>query len=158
FAQQDLNHDQEQQYFGAVRDDLVENLRSISASLVRNLHKQVQAIREAVSKRDPSAWNGVIVVVGVMHQARAREIGIQYFERLLEEPIGEGARNERRLIVAENRTTAPAQYGLLSAHLVDQSAATLIFGDPLRLQYDVLADDGGALESLFSSSSWKRRD
>jgi hypothetical protein len=83
-----------------------------------------------------------------VHQARAREIGIRYFERLLAEPVGEGARNERRLVVAEGMIRGPEQYGLLATHLVDQAGASAIFNDALRLQSDVTADDGGVLDSL----------
>jgi hypothetical protein len=139
---------QQRRYFENVREDLTQNLRSISAAVVQGLDRDVRKVREIVDREDPAAWNNVVVVVGVMHQARAREIGIQYFERLLDEPVGEGARNERRMVIAENRTSAPDQYGLLAAHLVDQQASGAIFGDPRRLQWDVLADDGGALDGL----------
>jgi hypothetical protein len=37
---------------------------------------------------------------------------------------------------------------LLAAHLVDQAGGEDVFGDALRLQQDVLADDGGGLDSL----------
>ena len=148
FARGELTDAEERRYFGGVRDDLIENLRAISAEVVRGLHKEMEVVRSEATKRDPNAWNTLLVVVGVMHQARAREIGIQYFERLLQESVGEGASNERRLVIAENRTLGPDQYGLLSAHLVDQAAAQVIFSDPLRLQWDVLSDDGGALDSL----------
>jgi hypothetical protein len=148
FARGELNAAAQQQYFVSVREDLMENLRAVSAEVVRGLHKEVQAIRDVVTKKDPSAWNTLVVVIGVTHQARAREIGIQYFQRLLQERVGEGARNEQRLVIAENRTTGSDQYGLLSAHLVDQAAAAAIFADPLRLQWDVLSEDGGVLNSL----------
>jgi hypothetical protein len=132
-------------YFSSVQVDLRENIRAVARALVRGLHQAVQRVREQVDPRD---WDSVVVVVGVAHQARAREIGIQYFERLLSEPVGEGARNERRLVVAEGMIRGPEQYGLLAAHLVDQAGASAIFNDALRLQSDVTADDGGMLDSL----------
>jgi hypothetical protein len=132
-------------YFEAVRADLLENVRVVAGAVLRGLHQQVQKIRAQVDPRD---WDSLVVVVGVMHQARAREIGIQYFERLLSEPVGEGARNERRLVVAEGMVRGPDQYGLVATHLVDQAGASAVFDDALRLQRDVLADDGGVLDSL----------
>jgi hypothetical protein len=140
-------------YFARVRADLLANLRAVAGALVTSLDANVRRFRKAVEAKDPSAWDSVVVVVGVMHQARAREIGIQYFERLLGEPVGEGARNERRLVVAEDMTRGPEQYGLLSAHLVDRAGAWKIFADPSRLQWDVMADDGGVLDSLLPRPS-----
>jgi hypothetical protein len=140
--------EQEKAYFDAVRPDLMENLREVSRATIHGLHQQVQRYREQVQNEDPSAWSSLVVVVGAVHQARASEIGVQYFERLLGESLGEGASTERRLVVAEGVMGGPEQYGLLSAHFVDQAGSALVFGDPLRMQRDVLADDGGALEEV----------
>lgn len=147
FAAGNLDEEGKQAYFSRVRADLAENLRTVSGALVRALDKQVRQLREKVERLDPTAWKSVVVVVVVTHQARAREIGVQYFERLLEEPMTEGARNERRMVIAEEMTVGE-QYGLLSAHLVDRRGAERVFGDASRLQSDVLADDGGVLEQL----------
>ena len=136
------------EYFDSVEPDLLENIRVVSAALIRGLHEHVQGFREIVEERDPSAWDSVIVVVAVVHQARAREIAVRYFERLLGETAGEGASREQRLVIAEERFSGPDQYGLLAAHLVDQAGGADVFDDSLRLQRDVLADDGGVLDSL----------
>jgi hypothetical protein len=135
-------------YFKNVEADLLENIRVVSAALIRGLHEHVQQFRAIVDKEDPSAWDSLIVVVAVVHQARAREIAVRYFERLLGEKAGEGASGEQRLIIAEERFNGRDQYGLLAAHLVDQAGGEDVFGDALRLQQDVLADDGGGLDSL----------
>jgi len=137
-------------YFEAVRGDLEDNLRDIAVASLRTLHTAVESTRAQVLQLDPNAWDSALVVVGVMHQARAREIGIQYFERLLGEHAGEGARNERRLVVAEHMTAPSDQLGLLSAHLVDEEGAAVVFGDPLRLQWDALGDvDAATLDAVF---------
>jgi hypothetical protein len=46
--------------------------------------------------------------------------------------------------------TSPSdQLGLLSAHLVDERGAAVIFADPLRLQWDALGDvDPATLDML----------
>ncbi len=137
-------------YFESVRGDLKDNLRDIAIASLQRLHGAVELTRAKVAELDPTAWDSALVVVGVMHQARAREIGIQYFERLLDEHVGEGARNERRLVVAEHMTASSDQLGLLSAHLVDEGGAAAVFGDPLRLQWDALGDvDPATLDELF---------
>jgi hypothetical protein len=145
-----LGPDSETAYFESVRDDLKANLRDMAIASLRELHAAVVLTQAKVAKEDPKAWDSALVVIGVMHQARAREIGIQYFERLLGEHAGEGARNERRMVVAEHMTAPSDQLGLLSAHLVDERGATMIFADPLRLQWDALGDvDPAALDMLF---------
>lgn len=143
-----LDEPGQRHYFEAVQPDLLENIRVVSAALIRGLHEHVQELRAMVEKQDPSAWDSLIVVVAVVHQARAREIAVRYFERLLGETSGEGASREQRLVIAEERFSGPDQYGLLAAHLVDQTGGADVFGDALRLQRDVLADDGGVLDSL----------
>jgi hypothetical protein len=140
FSAAGLGPNAERAYFESVRDDLKGNLRDMAIASLRELHAAVVSTRAKVAKEDPKAWDSVLVVVGVMHQARAREIGIQYFERLLGEHAGEGARNERRMVVAEHMIAPSDQLGLLSAHLVDERGATVIFADPLRLQRDALGD------------------
>jgi hypothetical protein len=150
FSVASLGHDGQRAYFDSVRGDLKANLRDIAIASLRELHSAVESTRTKVAELDPKAWDTALVVVGVMHQARAREIGIQYFERLLDERAGEGARNERRLVVAEHMTAPSEQLGLLSAHLVDEGGAAAIFADPLRLQWDALGDvDVATLDSLF---------
>lgn len=146
FAQGRLDEAGQRAFFAQVRPDLDQNIRAVSGAFLRELHRRVQEVRGKVS--DPEAWESLVVVVGAVHQARAREIGVQYFERLLAEPVGEGARNERRLVVSEGVFKPAEQYGLLATHLVDQGAGELVFGDPLRLQWDVLADHGGVLDEL----------
>ncbi|HVH44444.1 MAG TPA: hypothetical protein VM925_18955 [Labilithrix sp.] len=149
FGKGELDAAAQKAFFAKVRPDVLANLRTVSGALVRGLDATVKRVRAAVEEKDPKAWDGLVVLVTVSHQARAREIGVQYFERLLGEQAGEGARNERRLIVSEGLGKAPQQYGLLVAHIVDQVGSQRVFDDPLRLQWDVLADDGGALDELF---------
>ncbi len=146
FSQGKLDDGAQRAFFTKVRPDLEENIRSVSGAFLRELHRRVEEARKKVD--DPKAWANLVVVVGSAHQARAREIGVQYFERLLEEPVGEGARNENRLVVSESLWSPADQLGLLATHLVDQTSGELVFGDPLRLQWDVLADSGGVLDAL----------
>lgn len=149
FAEGKLDAAAQQAYFEKLRPDILANLRAISGALVRGLDAAVKRARAEVEAVDKTAWDQLVVIVTVSHQARAREIGVQYFERLLKEPAGEGAKNERRLVVSEGLWKPSQQYGLFVAHVVDQVGSNQVFGDPLRLQWDVLADDGGALDAIF---------
>ncbi|HEY8206854.1 MAG TPA: hypothetical protein VIG99_05185 [Myxococcaceae bacterium] len=148
FGAGELAEEARRRYFAAVRGDVVDSLRAISVELLRSLDREVREIRRKVQAEDPRAWDSLLVITSSVHQVRARELGVQYFERLLAEPAGEGARNERRLVVAENVFAEPDQYGLLALHVVDQAASAAVFDDPLRLQMDALGDVGGALDEL----------
>jgi hypothetical protein len=148
FSNGQLEEAGQRKFLAAIRPDLESNLRIISGAFVRELDRRVTQVRKAVEAQDPSAWQSLLVVIGVAHQARAREIGVQYFERLLNEPVGEGARNERQMVIAESAWSPTDQFGLLATHLVDQEAGDLIFDDSMRLQFDVLANDGGALDAV----------
>jgi hypothetical protein len=138
-------------YFTAVRVPLEENLRSASASVLTALHESVERYKRQVDAEDPRGWASLLVVAVVAHQARAREIAVQYFERRLGEAAGEGASGEDHLVVLESRFQAADQRGGLAAHQVDRRYSLPIFGEADRLQSDVLADSGGLLDRLLPS-------
>jgi hypothetical protein len=135
-------------YFAEVRTPLNENLRNASAAVLTVLHQTVEGYKRAVDAEDPKAWDGLVVVAAVAHQARAREIAVQYFERRLGEAASEGAMGEDRLVVLEGQPDPSEQRGGLAAHAVDRQYAVPVFGKPNRLQWDVLADSGGLLDRL----------
>src|SRR5262249_33769380 len=137
-----------QDYFSAVRAPLEDNLRSASAAVLTLLHQTVTGYKRQVDAKDPTAWSSLVVVAAAAHQARAREVAVQYFERLLGETISEGASREDRLVIIEGQFRAPDQRGGLAAHEVDRAYASIIFGSPSRLQSDVMADTGGLLDKL----------
>jgi hypothetical protein len=69
------------------------------------------------------------------HMPRDEEITMQYFERLLDEPI-EG----RRIIFAEGLWEEPRALDLLGTHLVDGSTGAAFFGELMRMHRDLLSD------------------
>ena len=91
----------------------------------------------------PDEWRSMHVVVMSAHMARDREIAMQYFARLLNEPT-EG----HRLIFAEGLFEEPKALDLLGTHLLDGAASTAFFGDEMRLHRDLLSD--GATRALQS--------
>ena len=76
------------------------------------------------------------VVVTGEHQARARSLGMQYFAKLCGERPGE----EQRVAYAEGATTVDEALTLVGTRRLDRSIASAFFGDPRRLQQDVLGD------------------
>ena len=96
------------------------------------LHWHVSEWRHQMT---PDEWNALHVVVMGAHMPRDEEITMQYFERLLDEPI-EG----RRIIFAEGLWEEPRALDLLGTHLVDGSAGAAFFGEFMRMHRDLLSD------------------
>jgi hypothetical protein len=107
-------------------------------------------VTEILHGLDPWERRTLHVVVAGGHQARARSLPMQYFERLLDEAPGA----EVRLAYGEGVTTAEDALALVGTRRVDVAIARAFFGDPRRLQRDVLGDAAAAqlarsgLESL----------
>jgi hypothetical protein len=76
-----------------------------------------------------------VVVIGA-HQARARSLGMQYFQKR----FGESAGEERRVVYAESADDVEEARTLVGTRRLDRVIARAFFGDPKRLQRDVLGD------------------
>ena len=136
-------------YVVSIRRPLTENLRRASVAVLTTVHEAVSAYKKEVDAKDPTAWASLVFLANVSHQGRARDIVVQYFERLLGETASEGASGENRLVILEGQAKPAAQRAGLAGHDVDRHFGALIFDDPGRLQRDVMGDGGGFLDSLF---------
>jgi hypothetical protein len=104
--------------------------RQMSPMLPANVDEaarvELDALRSHVSEwrhqMTSDEWKALYVVVIGAHMPRDSEISMQYFERLLDEPI-EG----RRIIFAEGLWEEPRALDLLGTHLVDGSAGAAFF-------------------------------
>jgi len=97
------------------------------------LHQVVESLLGELTAEEKRTLR--VVVAGV-HQARARSLAMQYFQRRLREP--EGA--EERLTYAEGATTEEEALALVGTQRLDRAIATAFFGEAKRLQRDVLGD------------------
>jgi hypothetical protein len=149
FRNGQLDDNGRRDYFISIRRPLTENLRRASVAVLTAVHEAVSAYKKEVDAKDPTAWASLVVLARLSHQGRARDIVVQYFERLLGETVSEGASLENRLVILEGQATPAAQRGALAGHNVDRQFAEMIFGDPRRLQWDVMGDSGGFLDTLF---------
>jgi hypothetical protein len=101
------------------------------------------------------AWDRAAVVVVGVHQARGGNLQRQFFDWLLRD----GPDRQDRVVFAETLTPpapleqAPASDALtlLAKVMLDKDLATVVFGDPLALQADVL---GPAAEAIIAT--WRR--
>ena len=75
------------------------------------------------------------------HQARTRSLGMQYFCRRLDEP----ADSEHRVTYAEGVSDEQSALALVGTRRLDRAVARAFFGDPQRLQRDILGDAAHAL-------------
>jgi hypothetical protein len=111
---------------------LLENVDAAARAELDALHSHVSEWRHQMT---PDEWKALHVVVMGAHMPRDSEITMQYFERLLDEPI-EG----HRIIFAEGLWEEPRALDLLGTHLVDGSAGAAFFGEFMRMHRDLLSD------------------
>jgi hypothetical protein len=103
-----------------------------------NLDEIVEKVLETMSESETKTLR---VVVAGDHQARARNLAMQYFAHRLGETVGA----ESRLTYAEGVDTPQAALDLLGVQQIDRTIAAAFFGDPKRLQRDVLGDAAAKL-------------
>jgi hypothetical protein len=111
---------------------LLENVDEAARVELDALHSHVSEWRQQMA---PDEWKALHVVVMGAHMPRDEELTVQYFQRLLDEPI-EG----RRIIFAEGLWEEPRALDLLGTHLVDGSTGAAFFGEFMRMHRDLLAD------------------
>lgn len=102
------------------------------------LHAGVERLLAPLS---PAERHTLQVVVAGSHQARERSLAMQYFRKRLREP----ERAEERVTYAENAADEQAALALVGTRRLDRAVAGAFFGDPKRLQRDVLGDAAAAI-------------
>lgn len=102
------------------------------------LHEAVEA---ALRELSPQAQRKLEVVVAGVHQARARSLGLQYFQKRFGEAPGE----ERRVAYAEAASSAEQARDLVGVRRLDRVLAEAFFEDATRLQRDLLGDAAARL-------------
>ncbi|MEO8223343.1 MAG: hypothetical protein ABI661_00935 [Gammaproteobacteria bacterium] len=100
---------------------------------ISSLHTATESILLDLTSQERGQLR--VVVAGV-HQARARSLSLQYFNHRLHEPEG----IEERVTFAEGVTTEREVLALVGTQRLDRAIAGAFFGDPKRLQQDVLGD------------------
>ena len=100
---------------------------------ISSLHTATESILLELTSEERGQLR--VVVAGV-HQARARSLSLQYFNHRLHEP----EEIEERVTFAEGVTTESEVLALVGTQRLDRAIACAFFGDPRRLQRDVLGD------------------
>ena len=101
------------------------------------LHDIVDGWRTAM---DPADWARLHVVVPGAPAARAGNLQVQYFLRMLGEPAP-----GNRVIYSENLFSEDRAMGVYAATLADRVLAGLVFGDAFRMDRDLLGFAAGSV-------------
>ena len=110
------------------------------------LHAATEA---ALKDMTPEQRASFEVVVAGVHQARDRSLPLQYFQKR----FGEAAGEERRVAFAESVSGPTEARELVGTRRLDREIAAAFFGNPERLQRDVLGD---AAEHLLERQTFER--
>lgn len=110
-------------------------LRATSFAVALQLGALERAERTLVSSIAPDRRLETHVVVAGAHQARERSLGMQYFLARLQGPDVAD-----RVTYAENVTDIAGAVKLVGTRALDRQLALSFFGDPKRLERDILGD------------------
>ncbi len=117
------------------------------------IHAQTQIWLKEIDK---AHIKQLLVVIGSSHQARYRELSVQYFDRVLHEQSDGSALTENRLVFAESVFSESGCLSVLARHVIDQEIGLDFFGDRYRMQRDLLSDAAKKyIDELFPSSDSK---
>ncbi len=103
------------------------------------------------SQMSAAQWDALLVVICSGHQARYRNAALQYFDKVLDQKEGTGARLEDRIVYGENIHGLDAAIDILARHLMDQQSSKDLFGSKSKLQEDLMAD---AAESYLNQQKY----
>jgi len=92
------------------------------------------------SEMSPAQWKALFVVICSGHQSRYRNASLQYFDLILKQEEGAGARSEDRIVYGENIHGLDAAIDILARHIMDQQSSLDLFGSKTKLQEDLMAD------------------
>ena len=95
-------------------------------------HAQVSAWRRQVPAEE---WSRLRVLILGPQMPRKHNVAAQYFAKLMGLP-GES----QRLVYAEELSGEPQGLNLLATHRLDAELAAAFFGDPARMEIDLLGN------------------
>jgi hypothetical protein len=124
-------------------------LRVIDRATELELQAVHHATDQALATLEAEQRSQLEVVVAGVHQARARSLPLQYFQKRFGEKPGE----EKRVTYAESAVDVEAARALIGTRKLDRLLAEAFFGDAQRLQRDVLGDSAAALLARSELSS-----
>ena len=119
-----------QSFATQLRPAILANIRDAARLKIDACHAVAMRWKRQLA---PEEWGRLRVIVSGSQMPRKHNLLVQYFARLLGEP-GES----NRIIYAESIYEETRAFNLLGTHLLDSAAAQVFFGDPHRLDSDLL--------------------
>ena len=124
-----------------VRPTILKNVETATQLRIDNYHEQMREWKTTLTSEE---WDRLYVVIPGASLARKNETAVQYFSKLLGER-GEG----KRIIYAEAQFEEKQDLQLLGTYILDTEVGIAFFGDPWRMQRDLLASAADSyLDSL----------
>jgi len=117
-------------FAAAMREPLREEIARATVIQLTSLHRTTEAVLATLS---PEERRSLHVAVTGDHQARIRSLPMQYFQKRIGDP-------DRRVLYAEGVSEADEAAALVGKQRLDRAMAKAFFGQPHRLQRDVLGD------------------
>jgi len=134
-ADRDIKAEKQNDYVYLVSPKIVQSTNFAAAAELESINGRVK------KKLSEQKWESPYVVICNAHQSRHGDLLTQYFERLFNEPQGEGAERENRIVYAESIIDDESKaFRLLATHILDQEIAMAFFQDAKRAQSDILMD------------------
>lgn len=129
------------QFAADLRKGIEINLDAAAASQLNQFRDQIARWK---AQYPDLKWDGAVVVLIGMHQARDQYVQRQFFDWMLHD----NPKDENQVVFAETLTFPPSldsseatdAMTLLAKVMLDKSIAMSMFSDPLALQSDVLGD------------------
>lgn len=131
-AERSVNREQLADFTRAVGPLQLANADDAARAQLEALHTQVMAWKKELPAAD---WKHLRVVVMGSHTPRRGNLAMQYFARILGDPV-----DDRRLIYAEGLGDEKRALDLLGTCVLDTGVGASFFGDELRMHRDLLAD------------------
>lgn len=128
------------QFIDDIRPGMLQNVEDATRLRIDNYHSQMKIWRKQLNAGE---WAQLHVVIPGAALPRRNSAAVQYFSKLLQER-GEG----KRVIYAESQFEESKDLQLLGTHLLDAQVGAAFFGDPWRMQRDLL---GSAADSYLDT-------
>lgn len=142
-------------FASSIHQVLLEDADEAARLELTELH---QAVQDWLNTVDSSYIKNLYVVIGSSHQARYRQVAVQYFEKILNEKTSVTALFENKLVYAESVFDEAGCLSTLARHIIDQEIAQQFFGNKYRMQRDLMSDAATKyIKELFPEAGKKKQ-
>lgn len=129
------------EFAAKLRTPIAENVKETAKIQIDALDAQMSKWRK--STMTEAEWKQLRVIVVGSAMPRVKNLAVQYFAWLLNEPVDD--RLSKRIIYAEGLFDESKALNLLGTHIVDEDIGRAFFQEKTRMRRDLLGDDAEAI-------------